>query len=83
MNDLGQVVGNSHTVTGDQHAFLWTLESGIADLGTLGGRNSVAYGINNLGQVVGESDVVSEGSHAFLWSEDEGMTDLGTLGGSR
>ncbi|GAG24493.1 unnamed protein product, partial [marine sediment metagenome] len=52
----------------------------VVDLGTLGGTESHAYGINNIGQVVGEAQIVAGPSHAFLW-EDGVMTDLGTLGG--
>ena len=54
----------------------------VTDLGTLGGVNSYAYGINNLGQVVGYSAISgSSPTHAFLYS-DGAMTDLGTLGGT-
>jgi probable HAF family extracellular repeat protein len=52
------------------------------DLGTLGGTNSVALGVNEMGQVVGQSGVVGNTTfHAFLHSIGI-MTDLGTLGGS-
>jgi probable HAF family extracellular repeat protein len=79
INDRGQVVGRSGTVSGETHAFLW--ENGtMTDLGTLGGSRSGAYGINNRGQVVGYSWTVSGDVHAFLWKKGE-MTDLGTLGG--
>ena len=54
----------------------------ITDLGTLGGKNSFALGINALGQVIGASDTAAGQSHAFLWTKAGGMQDLGTLGGS-
>src|SRR3954469_17332031 len=53
----------------------------MADLGTLGGNYSWAYGINEQGQVVGFSTTASEEYHAFLWKSGS-MTDLGTLGGT-
>jgi probable HAF family extracellular repeat protein len=52
----------------------------ISDLGTLGGTNSSANGINDRSQVVGSSLTNSGAEHAFLYSEGK-MTDLGTLGG--
>jgi probable HAF family extracellular repeat protein len=52
------------------------------DLGTLGGTQSEAFGINNLGQVVGWAFVPSGVEHAFLWTKAGGMQDLGTLGGT-
>jgi probable HAF family extracellular repeat protein len=52
------------------------------DLGTLGGTDSEALGVNNTAQVVGWSYVASGAEHAFLWTKATGMQDLGTLGGS-
>jgi probable HAF family extracellular repeat protein len=54
----------------------------LTDLGTLGGTNSTAHGVNDSGQVVGVSDIAGNtAQHAFLWSSGT-MIDLGTLGGT-
>jgi probable HAF family extracellular repeat protein len=59
----------------------------ITDLGSLGGSNSVPWGINDRGQVVGGSETpdIDPNSgfpavHAFLWNKGV-MHDLGTLRG--
>jgi len=88
INNQGQVVGFANQggdlINGKLavkfHAFLWTEEGGMQDLGTLpGDAISEALGINESGQVVG----VSYGagfSHprGFLW-QDGKMMDLNSL----
>jgi probable HAF family extracellular repeat protein len=84
VNNGGEVVGASvlagNTTT---HAFIWTRETGMRDLGTLpGDANSAALAINNRGQVVG----ISYGPHGpfdgsgkpFLWQNGL-MSDLSSL----
>lgn len=53
----------------------------VTELGTLGGGESAAHGLNDLNQVVGWSNAVNGEMHAFVWTGGV-MTDLGTLGGT-
>jgi len=84
INNLGQVVGVSTTLTG-VHAVLW--ENGTTtDLGTLtlpGHNYSEAFGINDRGQIMGLSGIWSDGficsageCNAVLW-ENGTIRDLG------
>lgn len=52
----------------------------VIDLGTLGGIESKAYGINNLGQIVGYSSDINNNYRGFLW--DGTMHDMGSLTGA-
>jgi probable HAF family extracellular repeat protein len=87
INNSGQVVGDYYTGTAF-HAFLYDPTSipPKQDLGTLGGRDSQALGINDSSQVVGFAFTTGDlGYHAFLYdgSMSPAMQDLGTLGGSQ
>jgi probable HAF family extracellular repeat protein len=83
LNAAGQVVGQASLpvapggppVIGDEHAFLWQ-NGTMTDLGTLGGHESSAMGINSQGQVVGFAQTAEEAIHGVVW--DHGTTtDLG------
>jgi probable HAF family extracellular repeat protein len=90
INSTGQVAGSGNSATAVdiegmpvQHALLFSAGT-IADLGTLGGSDSAATGINSAGQIAGWSEIPSTGnppSHATLWKGTV-PTDLGTLGGA-
>ena len=77
INEAGQIVGESVSVTGlESRAFLW-LGGVISDLGTLAGDpSSDALAINAHGQVVGRSGTRDGSvSRAFLWHNGT-MRDL-------
>jgi len=79
INDKGQIACAAYYVGYTHAARYWN--GSIVDIGTLGGLNSEAYGINNAGQMVGISELKDPNIiHGFLYS-DGVMKDLGTLGG--
>jgi probable HAF family extracellular repeat protein len=85
INDSGFVVGKmvGSAGTGDTyvHATLWRNGDAI-DLGTLGGTDSSANGINKNGQIVGFAWTSDNTAYrAALW-ENGLVRDLGSLGGS-
>jgi probable HAF family extracellular repeat protein len=72
------VVGYTATVGNEVlHAFKWTLDGGMVDLGTLGGNDSYATGINNDGVIVG-NNITADGMglQGFAWSQAHGMVVL-------
>jgi probable HAF family extracellular repeat protein len=81
INQSGTVVGDSSVSSGNFRGFLWTPQSGMLELGTLGGLNSHATGINQSGEVIGHASLASGYEHGFS-AVGAIMTDLGTLGGS-
>lgn len=97
INNAGQVVGGFYSPQPTpqpgiylQHAFLWSGEKGLQDLGHLGGYISEALSINSLGEVVGWSAAnfrwgqrsFGYDARPFLWTRDKGMVDLGAPSGS-
>jgi probable HAF family extracellular repeat protein len=87
MNERGEVVGST-TMAGDQthHPFLWDGKQ-LIDLGTFGGPNGEADGVNDDGEVVGIAQLPEfcpegpgRGGRAFLWRHGV-LIDLGTTAG--
>jgi probable HAF family extracellular repeat protein len=74
INGQGQVIGNSPTAAGQEHAYLWA-NGVMTDLGTLGGDVTTVKDINDRGQIVGYSQAPDGRYHAFLW-ENGVMADL-------
>jgi probable HAF family extracellular repeat protein len=94
INAAEQVVGFSSTTLDGPYsrAFVWTGQTGMYDIGTLGGAFAQANAINDNGVVTGWSQTTAPASvmaqtHAFLYqltgpgSPIPSMRDLGTLGG--
>lgn len=94
INRSGVIAGSSNLSNNDQHATVWS-KGQINDLGTLGGSNSIANGLNNAGLAVGQAETSASdpngedfcgfGTHltcqAFAWQNNV-MTPLPTLGGN-
>ncbi|HEU0210535.1 MAG TPA: DUF3466 family protein [Candidatus Udaeobacter sp.] len=90
VNVRGEVVGYSghQRDSSESRAFLWTVQSGMTDIGTLGGTYAEAYAINNAGLITGASQTVVgavDTTHAFIYCPQcagpAPMRDLGALGG--
>lgn len=60
-------------------SFIFSLEKGSFDLGSLGGWSTIALGMNNHDQVVGISETKRGKDRAFIWDFEQGMRDLTTL----
>jgi probable HAF family extracellular repeat protein len=89
INNRGEVVGAADLPSETPgfpmvqvHSFLWTKDTGMQDLGTVGADFSSfpagSDGINNKGQVVGSSCDSNGNCRAYLW-EDKVMMDLNAL----
>ncbi|MEQ2007766.1 MAG: hypothetical protein ABMA26_13300 [Limisphaerales bacterium] len=83
LNELGDTVGWSRLpqAGGRQvdRAVLWQKGNHI-ELGTFGGANSRAFGINERVDIAGTAQTTNGAFHAFLWRQGK-LEDLGTLGG--
>jgi probable HAF family extracellular repeat protein len=82
INDSGQVAGFANINPDDpnNHAFRWDPATGLHDLGSLGGEDTVAWAMNSFGEVAGESALPTGNYAAFLFSNGT-MDDIGSLGG--
>jgi probable HAF family extracellular repeat protein len=60
---MGQIIGFSGTKrdSNESRAFMWTSQTGMIDIGTLGGGYAQAYAINDAGYVTGNAWVVTIG----------------------
>ena len=76
----------------ESRAFVWTSQTGMIDIGTLGGAYAQAYAINDVGNITGASQTQGMGpmvtTHAFIYRlpippyrRFNRMVDLGVLGG--
>ncbi len=82
ISDNGLVVGTSSTLSGEMHAYLWSPESGMLDLGNPGeSSNLEAVDVNDLGQTLFSGRDGNGFRRTYFWSPDLGTVDLGTLGG--
>lgn len=89
INRYGVTVGRAATNDNSQHAFRYGVDTDILsfgpkmfDLGTLGGKSSLARDINDYSLIVGESDITPDSNirHAFVTlSTIDFSSDLGTL----
>ena len=64
---LGIGLGFTSPVSAQSHAYIVAYNAKeLTDLGTLGGSDSAAFGINEAGRVVGWSNTAAGTPHAFI-----------------
>ena len=90
INAMSQVVGFSGAErdVSESRAFVWSSQTGMVDIGTLGGAYAQAYAINDAGVITGASETQDMGpikkTHAFIYRQlaasTQRMQDLGVLG---
>jgi probable HAF family extracellular repeat protein len=90
MNARGQVTGAAANAIPDQYSFfgwgtqtrgfIWEKATGMRDIGTLGGPDTIASFINERGQISGDSYTNAMAVDPFIWDHNK-MTDIGSLGG--
>jgi probable HAF family extracellular repeat protein len=80
VNDDRAIVGVSLDASNTGHGFLWTADTGMVELDSLGG-DTYALAINNSGDVAGLSADIAGNRHAVRWRAVENweLEDLGTL----
>jgi probable HAF family extracellular repeat protein len=86
-NAIGQVVGFSGSTrdSSESRAFVWTYQTGMKDIGTLGGSYAQANAINEAGFITGTAQTwaMFVTTHAFIYQSSATggkMRDLGMLG---
>ena len=90
INAMGQVVGYSgpNRDSNNSRAFSWSSQTGMIDIGTLGGAYAQAYAINDAGLITGtaQTSAAIGTTHAFLYCPQcagpAQKRDLGVLGGN-
>ncbi len=74
--------GTTIVGTSSNHAYYWTSEGGLVDIGSLGGLTANAYDISDdKSTIVGYSYNAATQMLAFMWTEAGGMVSLGDLAG--
>ncbi len=86
INNMGAIVGRSHTSNAEIHGYVYTDGQGMIDLGTHPGADrSVAEDINDAGLIVGSAALEPTPTYAInacIWRDGQ-IIDLGNLGRGR
>lgn len=79
LNENGQVVVWTNQIAFATRGHVWERHTGLVDIGTLGGSETLAMAINANGEVAGGSRVADGRMHAFIWQAGT-MRDIGPEG---
>lgn len=77
INEAGHIVGSVLlNPLEEEHAFLWTPQQGLLDLGTGNASSSVATRINDMGMVIGYVRIPFIYWRAFIWTRQTGLVEI-------
>jgi probable HAF family extracellular repeat protein len=77
INEAGHIVGSVLlNPLQEEHAFLWTPQHGLSDLGTGNASSSVATRINDMGMVIGYVRTPFIYWRAFIWTRQTGLVEI-------
>ena len=81
VNEFDLVAGVADNATGAERAVVWTMDVGLVDLGSLGGRYVFPSDLNNRGELVGTGQTPLFNFRAFRASVASGVQLLPLAGG--
>jgi len=77
INNSGQVLVVASGQAASSSSYLWSPDTLMTEIGTLGGKSTRALHLNDRGEIAGTSETSFGLENTFFWSRETGMVNLG------